>query len=64
MMAARFDAKTGAVPAAPQKLFATPLRFGNRHPYAVSADGQRFLIPLPLDDPPRLVLDWRALILR
>ena len=57
MMAAGFDAKTGSVQAAPQKLFDTPLRFGNGHPYAVSADGQRFLIPWDLDDLPRVVLD-------
>jgi Tol biopolymer transport system component len=62
MMAAGFDAKTGSVQAAPQKLFDTPLRFGNSHPYAVSADGQRFLIPWALDDPPRMVLQWRALV--
>jgi Tol biopolymer transport system component len=64
MMVARFDPKTGPVADAPQKLFATPLRSGNNRPYAVSADGQRFLIPLPLDDPPRLILDWRALLSR
>ncbi len=64
MMAAGFDPKTGSVAAAPQKLFATPLRFGNNNPYAVSADGQRFLIPLPVDVPPRLILDWRALLSR
>jgi hypothetical protein len=62
MMVARFDPTTGPVAAAPQKLFATPLRYGNNRPYAVSADGQRFLIPLALDDPPRLILDWRALV--
>jgi hypothetical protein len=64
MMAAGFDPKTGSVQGAPHKLFDTPLEFGNSHPYAVSADGQRFLIPWILDDPPRVVLDWRALILR
>ncbi len=64
MMVARFDPKTGPVADAPQKLFATPLRGTNNRPYAVSADGQRFLIPLPLDDPPRLILDWRALLSR
>jgi serine/threonine protein kinase len=62
MMAVGFDPKTGPVQAAPRKLFDTPLRFGNSHPYVVSADGQRFPMPLPLDDPPRMVLNWRALI--
>ena len=65
MMAARFDPGTGRVDAAgPQKLFATWLYPGNSHPYAVSADGQRFLVPVPLDDSPRLVLDWRTLLPR
>jgi serine/threonine protein kinase len=62
MMVARFNPRTGRLEGAPQKLFTAPLRSGNNHPYAVSADGQRFLIPVPLDDPPRLILDWRALI--
>ena len=64
MMVASFDPRTGTAAAAPQTLFATPLPPGNNHPYAVSADGQRFLIPLPLDAPPRLILDWRALLSR
>ena len=62
MMMAPFDPARGPVEAAPQKLFATPLRAGNNHPYAVSADGQRFLVPLALDQPPRLIVDWRALL--
>ena len=64
MMVGSFDPRTGLVKSAPQKLFATPLRFGNNRPYAVTADGQRFLIPSPLDDPPRLILDLRALLSR
>jgi serine/threonine protein kinase len=64
MMAVGFDPKTGRVQAAPRKLFTTPLRYCCSHPYVVSADGQRFLMPLPLDDPPRMVHDWRALIRR
>jgi serine/threonine protein kinase len=65
MMAARFDPRTGRLDAAgPQKLFATWIPRGNNHPYAVSADGQRFLIPVPLDDSPRLVLDLRTLLPR
>jgi Tol biopolymer transport system component len=64
MMAAGFDPKIGAVQAAPHKLFDTPLRFGTSHPYVVSADGQRFLMPLPLDEAPRVILDWRPLIVR
>ena len=64
MMAVGFDPKTGPVQAAPRKLFTTPLRYCCSHPYVVSADGQRFLMPLPLDDPPRMVHDWRALIRR
>ena len=52
------------VDAEPQKLFATPLQFGNHHPYAVAPDGQRFLFPRPLDEPPRLILDWHTLLPR
>ena len=63
MMAAGFDGKTGVAQVA-QKLFATPLRYCCSHPFVVSADGQRFLMPLALDDPPRVVLDWRALLPR
>jgi hypothetical protein len=63
LMVAGFDPKTGRLDAAgPQKLFATWLYPGNSHPYAVSADGQRFLVPVPLDDSPRRVLDWRTLL--
>ncbi len=64
MMVAPFDPTKGPVEAAPQKLFATPLRAGNNRPYAVSGDGQRFLIPLALNQSRRLVLDWRALLSR
>jgi Tol biopolymer transport system component len=65
MIVASFDPRTGLVATAPQKLFATPLSSEkNNHPYAVSTDGQRFLIPLPVDVPPRLILDWRALLSR
>ncbi len=65
MIVASFDPRTGLVAAAPQKLFATLLRSGSNHPYAVSADGQRFLIPWPVDEAPgRLILDWHALLSR
>ena len=64
MMAAGFDPGTGPVDAEPQKLFATPLPFGNNHPYAVAPDGQRFLFPRPFDQPPRLILDWHTLLPR
>ena len=64
MMAARFDPLTERVAAAPQILFPTPLPLGNNRPFAVTADGQRFLIPVPVDDLPRLILDWRALLAR
>jgi len=63
MMAIGFDPLTGRQDATgPQKLFATQVALNNNHPYAVTADGQRFLMPVPLHDPPRLVLDWRTLV--
>jgi hypothetical protein len=65
MMGAGFDPRSGRLDAAgPRKLFATEIALGNNHPYAVTADGQRFLVPVPLDDPPRLVVDWRTLLPR
>ena len=62
IMAAPFDPVTGSAATAPQPLFATSLRDGSNRPYAVSGDGQRLLIPVPVDDQPRLILDWRALL--
>jgi len=62
IMAVPFDPVTGSAATAPQNLVATSLRDGNNRPYAVSADGQRLLIPVPVDDQPRLILDWRALL--
>jgi hypothetical protein len=60
-----FDPRTGRPDdAGPQKLFATWLASSNNHPYAVTADGQRFLLPVLLDGSPRLIVDWRTLLPR
>jgi serine/threonine protein kinase len=64
MMASRVDATAGFRADVPRRLFPTTLTGGNEKPYAVSADGQRFLIPVVSDEPLRVVLDWRSLILR
>jgi hypothetical protein len=49
----------------PQALFPAPLRLqGVANQYAISADGQRFLLALPVQDlyaePFRVLLNWRA----
>jgi serine/threonine protein kinase len=61
MMAASIDTARGSLAAAPQPLFKTPIVAGNNHPYAVTNDGQRFLIPVPRAQSLRVIMDWRAL---
>ena len=39
--------ETGLAAALPKPLFSTTLRPGNGRPYAVTRDGQRFLMPIP-----------------
>jgi Tol biopolymer transport system component len=64
MMAARIETTNGLAASAPQLLFTTKLRRSNNRPYAVAADGQRFLIPIAAAQPLRVVLDWRAMLAR
>ena len=64
MMSSRVDASAGFRADVPQPLFPTTLTGGNEKPYAVSADGQRFLIPVVTSEPLRVVLDWQSLIRR
>jgi hypothetical protein len=60
MMAAAIDPITGSV-SAPQKLFLLPTRLADRRSYAVTKDGQRFLIPIPEPEAQIVILqNWRA----
>jgi hypothetical protein len=64
--AAAIEARPAFTAGVPQLLFETALGLENYRPYAVSPDGQRFLLPVfvPADarDPLRLVMDWRAVL--
>jgi eukaryotic-like serine/threonine-protein kinase len=61
MMAADFDPARQQA-AVPHPLFPTHLITHNR-PYAVTKDGQRFLVPRPLPDAPiTVVLNWPAML--
>ena len=59
MMVSSSDTVPGFVAVVPQRLFATPIRGGNNHPYAVAGDG-RFLIPIPTNPPLRVILNGPA----
>jgi hypothetical protein len=61
LVAARFDATTQRKVADPQRLFPTLLERRNRA-FDVSRDGQRFLVPIAIAEPLRVVLDWRAML--
>jgi hypothetical protein len=61
MMVSRSETVAGFAAAVPQRLFGTPIRTGNNHPYAVTGDGRRFLIPIATNPPLRVILDWRAM---
>ncbi len=58
-MVSSSDTVPGFVAAVPQRLFGTPIRGVNNHPYAVAGDG-RFLIPIPTNPPLRVILNSLA----
>jgi hypothetical protein len=66
IMAAPFAAAGGAPSIGqPQALFRSPVRLNSvTNQYAVSADGQRFLVAMPTEDydtdPFRVLLNWRT----
>lgn len=61
MMSVTIDTSKGFTAGVPQKLFPTRLRPGNARAYAVSKDGQRFLIPqIGRGTPITVVLNWPA----
>jgi hypothetical protein len=66
MMAAGIREVNGALePTVPQRLFLTGLGATTHNfPFAAARDGQRFLIPVPVDPPTAapitVVLDWPA----
>ena len=64
LMAAGIDSTKGFAAAIPTELFQTSLVPGAYHPYAVSRDGQRFLVPVILNHPGAtpitVVLNWMA----
>ena len=63
LMAAGIDTTRGFAPALPEHLFPTELRPGSFHPYAVTRDGQRFLIPREIPPAPiTVVLNWPTLL--
>ena len=66
MMAVGFDATNGVPEGVPRALFPTQLRPEVRvsRPYAVTKNGDRFLLPIFADAPLRAVLDWRTLLNR
>ncbi len=64
MMAARIDAARSFTASVPQPLFPSQLGSPGNRPYAVTRDGQRFLIPIEAHEPLRTVMDWRALLPR
>ena len=61
MMAARVDVETGATGPI-EILFPTSLSFASLRPYAVSPDGQRFLMPVAIEREPPItaVINWQA----
>ena len=64
-MRAGIDTTNGFTATVPTRLFTTDLRPGNDRPYAVTKNGQRFLIPqLVPGTPITVVLDWRAKLAR
>jgi len=64
LMAADIDTTKGFAATVPKELFQTSLVPGANHPYAVSRDGQRFLIPVILNQPGAtpltVVVNWPA----
>jgi dipeptidyl aminopeptidase/acylaminoacyl peptidase len=65
LMAARFDGSQSPPAMIPQPLFPAGLTSAlHNHPYDVSHDGRRFLIPLPVDPLERpsitIITDWTA----
>ncbi|AMY07817.1 Serine/threonine-protein kinase PrkC [Luteitalea pratensis] len=64
MMAARVETVRGFRMLVPEPLFPSGLSLVTLRPYAVTADGQRFLIPTAIDQrsqPPIMItMDWRA----
>jgi Tol biopolymer transport system component len=61
MMAARVDPATGTAGLA-EMLFPTSLSFASLRPYAVTRDGQRFLMPVAIEREPPItaVINWQA----
>jgi hypothetical protein len=63
-MAARIATTNGFTAAVPQPLFQTDLALTNNNPYAVSKDGERFLMRVALDPegvgPITVVLNWMS----
>ncbi len=65
VMAAGIDTTKGFKSTVPAPLFKTDLRRGDNHPYAVTRDGQRFLIPIRTEEPSiTVVLNWPAILAR
>jgi Tol biopolymer transport system component len=67
MMAASIDAASGFEAGIPQALFPSGVAFsGNRHQYAVTHDGQRFLVNVPQErsvpTPLTVVVNWQSAI--
>jgi Tol biopolymer transport system component len=63
MMAAGIDPTDGSSMGV-HSLFPTALITGNSRPYAVTPDGERFLLPIAPDAQLNVVMDWRALLPR
>jgi hypothetical protein len=62
-MAAGIAARKDFAATVPQRLFTTDLRPGSFRPYAVTRDGQRFLIPREMPPAPiTVVLNWPAIV--
>lgn len=65
MMAATTDASHGFVAGVPRPLFPTTLtEVVHNHPYAVTKDGRRFLLPRPRATPLAVLMDWRGALPR
>ena len=66
MMAASVETTKGFAAGVPQPLFRTHLggEGVDNRPYAVTKDGQRFLIPILAAQPLRVVMDWRTMLPR
>ena len=63
LMAAGIDPRTGSTATVPRRLFSTDLRPDSYRPYAVSKDGQRFLIPRETPPAPiTVVLNWPTIV--